>query len=147
VINSCTVLRCDVSLDSRNQRRYSRRNFTTDHSFVSFIASDMFTPYQTLLGGYLLHLSTSSLLTLTGRVLGISGIVDGAALGDKSRWRWSILGGLLIGPVVALCLGDLGVDDGLQMWAGLPWGRIGAAGFLVGLGSRVSISHLFFCIV
>jgi uncharacterized membrane protein YedE/YeeE len=100
----------------------------------------MFTPYQTLLGGYILHLSTSSLLTLTGRVLGISGIVDGAILGDKSRWRWSMIGGMLLGPVVALALGNLGVDDGLEMWAGLPWLRVGVAGLLVGLGSRVSFS-------
>lgn len=106
-----------------------------------------FTPYQTLVGGYLLHLSTSSLLTLTGRVLGISGIVDGATLGDKARWRWSVLAGILAGPVIALCLGDLGVDDGVQMWAGLPWGRVGAAGFLVGLGSRVSQALLAsFCL-
>jgi hypothetical protein len=98
----------------------------------------MFTPYQTLLGGYILHLSTSSLLSLTGRVLGISGIVDGAILGDKARWRYSMIGGMLLGPIVALALGGLGVDDGLAMWAGLPWGRVGIAGFLVGLGSRVS---------
>jgi hypothetical protein len=49
-----------------------------------------------------------------------------------------MIGGMLLGPVVALALGNLGVDDGLQMWDGLPWARVGAAGLLVGLGSRVS---------
>jgi hypothetical protein len=51
-----------------------------------------------------------------------------------------MIGGMLLGPVVALALGNLGVDDGLEMWAGLPWLRVGVAGLLVGLGSRVSFS-------
>lgn len=96
-----------------------------------------FTPAQTLVGGYLLHLSTSSLLTQTGRVLGISGVVDGAIYGDKSRWRWSLIAGMMLGPFVGSWLGDLGVDNGVAMWAALPWGRVGLAGLLVGLGSRV----------
>lgn len=53
-----------------------------------------------------------------------------------------MIGGMLLGPVVALALGNLGVDDGLEMWAGLPWLRVGVAGLLVGLGSRVSFSHI-----
>ena len=54
-----------------------------------------------------------------------------------------MIGGMLLGPVVALALGELGVDDGLAMWMGLPWARVGVAGLLVGLGSRVS--HLVHC--
>lgn len=53
-----------------------------------------------------------------------------------------MIGGMLLGPVVAIALGNLGVDDGLEMWAGLPWLRVGVAGLLVGLGSRVSFSHI-----
>lgn len=98
-----------------------------------------FTPVQTLLGGYLLHLSSSSLLTETGRVFGISGIVDNALLGDGAVWRWSTIAGLVAGPVVSGLLGDVGVDNGLAMWEGLSWSRIGLAGILVGLGSRVSL--------
>lgn len=100
-----------------------------------------FTPIQTLVGGFLLHLSTSSLLSETGRVFGISGIVDNALLGDRASWRWSTLFGLAAGPVLVrfLGLGDLGVDDGLAMWKGLGYGRIGLAGVLVGLGSKVSL--------
>lgn len=98
----------------------------------------MFTPAQTLLGGFLLHLSTSSLLTLTGRVLGISGIVDGAVWGDRKRWRWSTIAGLLLGPFAGRLLGDLGVDNGVTVWASLPWTRIVQSGILVGMGSKVS---------
>lgn len=105
----------------------------------------MFTPAQTLVGGYLLHLSTSSLLTLTGRVLGISGVVDGAVFGDRSRWRWSLIGGMLLGPFAGSLLGDMGVDNGMSMWAVLPWSRIGLAGLLVGIGSRVSVVRAYTC--
>lgn len=100
-----------------------------------------FTPAQTLIGGYLLHLATSSLLTLTGRVLGISGIVDGAVFGDKSRWRSSLIGGILLGPLLGSLLPDMGVDNGMSMWAALPWSRLGLAGLLVGIGSRVSTNY------
>jgi len=97
-----------------------------------------FTPIQTSLGGYLLHLSTSSLLSETGRVFGISGIADNALFGDRATWRWTTILGLMVGPVVARFFGDIGLDDGLTMWKGLGIGRIGLAGLMVGMGTKVS---------
>ena len=103
----------------------------------------MFTPVHTLFGGYLLHLSTSSLLELTGRVFGVSGIVSGAILGDRARWRWSTLAGLALGPVMVWStgLGRVLPDSGLGSWAQQSPLRLVAGGLLVGFGSRVSPPH------
>lgn len=99
-----------------------------------------FTPVQTFLGGLLLHISTSSLLTDTGRVFGISSVVDGALLGDHAKWRWAILAGLLAGPAVVAetGLGPALPDNGAGLWAVAPVGRLALAGALVGFGSKVS---------
>ncbi len=103
-----------------------------------------FTPIDTALGGLLLHLSTSTLLADAGRVLGISGILDGALFGSCENWRWSILTGLVLGPVVARltglseCMPDLGVEA----WTVQSAGRLGLAGLLVGFGSKVSFPKL-----
>jgi hypothetical protein len=98
-----------------------------------------FTPFHTALGGLLLHLSTSSTLADAGRVLGISGILDGAVLGGREHWRWGVVAGLLLGPVVARMTGlsEFMPDPGVGMWAAQSVGRLGVAGFLVGLGSKV----------
>lgn len=100
-----------------------------------------FTPIETLLGGVLLHLSTSTLLTDTGRVLGISGVVDGALLGDGESWRWATIVGLLSGPVVSHVFRLRGSfpDSGSGSWAVMGMGRLMLAGVLVGFGSRVSL--------
>ncbi len=99
-----------------------------------------FTPIQTSLGGFLLHLSTSNLLTDTGRVLGISGVVDGAIHGDGESWRWSIILGLLFGPALLSITGldELMPDSGTGAWATQSVGRLALAGMLVGLGTKVT---------
>lgn len=100
-----------------------------------------FTPVQTFLGGLLLHLSTSSLLSETGRVFGVSSLVDGAACGDHARWRWAMLAGLVSGPALVAATGLAGngafPDAGTAAWAALPIGRLALAGALVGFGSKV----------
>lgn len=120
-------------------------------------------PIQTIIGSILLHLSTSSLLSLTGRPLGISGIFDGFLFSSpgfkstkekKDEWitKFSLVGGLIVGPLVlwGLGLSEVGKDVGgvvgglggkKEFWEGMGWGRLGVAGVLVGFGSRVS--HLF----
>lgn len=104
-----------------------------------------FTPVQTFLGGYLLHLSTSSLLDDTGRVLGISGIVNGALFDDKAGWRWTIIGGLLGGPLVLRLVGldGLILGDGVGSWEmlGQTVVRTGIAGVLIGFGSKVGLER------
>ncbi|KAL7424805.1 hypothetical protein Q5752_000489 [Cryptotrichosporon argae] len=98
----------------------------------------MFTPLQTLFGGLLLHISSSSLLHATGRVLGISGVLDGALFGDRAGWRWALLAGLAAAPALVHALRVPGLPDaGVDSWAALGPARLALAGFLVGLGAKV----------
>ena len=103
-----------------------------------------FTPVQTFLGGLLLHLSTSSLLTDTGRIFGVSSLIDGAFWGDHARWRWAVLAGLVSGPalIAATGLASAIPDPGTAVWAAQPIGRLALAGALVGFGSKVGSSPL-----
>jgi hypothetical protein len=100
-----------------------------------------FTPVETSIGGYLLHLSTEAILEDTGRVFGISGIVNGAIWGGQDVWRWASILGLLLGPFL-VSLGGVGSSKlglgGVQGWQGLSTSRVLSAGLLVGFGSRVS---------
>ncbi|KAK8866053.1 hypothetical protein IAR55_001204 [Kwoniella newhampshirensis] len=98
-----------------------------------------FTPIQTFAGGLLLHLSTSSLLSDTGRVFGISGIFNGALFESHERWQWAVLGGLVSGPLVGHTLGlnPLFPGDALTSLASIGLVRLAAAGVLVGIGSRL----------
>ncbi|KAK4688061.1 uncharacterized protein P7C73_g2060, partial [Tremellales sp. Uapishka_1] len=98
-----------------------------------------FTPVETLLGGLLLHLSTSTLLGDTGRVLGISGIVDGVLLGKRETWQLATVAGLLLGPLASSSIGvsNYFPDDGSNAWASQSVSRLMLAGGLVGLGSRL----------
>lgn len=99
---------------------------------------------NTLIGGALLHLSTSSLLGDTGHVLGISGITESALFGSPSTstsWQKAVLGGLLVGPTIAWATGVDGIyaGDVLAGWSGIGIGRASLAGLLVGFGSRVRL--------
>ena len=98
------------------------------------------TPVHTLLGGYLLHISSSSLLSDTGRVFGVSGVVSAAIWTDRAAaWRWAILAGLLSGPGFLHMLGgdDLSPDRG--GWGAVGSSRAALAGLLVGFGVRVRL--------
>ena len=98
-----------------------------------------FTPINTLVGGALLHVSTSSLLSDTGRVLGISGIVESGLLAN-GRWQRQVVLGLLLGPTIGWTLGLDGIYAGnaLGGWTEISLLRGAIAGLLVGFGSRVS---------
>ncbi|WVQ97574.1 hypothetical protein IAU59_004688 [Kwoniella sp. CBS 9459] len=103
-----------------------------------------FTPVHTFLGGYLLHLASSSLLEDNGRVFGISGILSGAIFGgpvprEGSGWRWAVLGGLLVGPLLGLLTGANKFFPGnaLDSLSQVGLGRLIVAGGLVGFGSRL----------
>lgn len=130
----------------------------------------MFTPVETSLGALLLHEASTAMLQDHGRVLGISGILDGAVTGllshnrageasrsssveDKplpkkpasaveSSFRTVFLAGMLLAPTFAglTGLGPLLPDQGDAVWAGLSIGRLALAGLLVGMGSKVSPS-------
>jgi hypothetical protein len=106
----------------------------------------MFTPIHLLLGTDLLHLATSQHLKLTGRPLGILGILNGGVLGNHNVWRWVFIVGL-VGSAVVGSLGEgaiaqigweihrYGLADGLV--DGSVVRRV-LAGLLIGFGSKVS---------
>ena len=61
-----------------------------------------FTPWASLAGGVLIGTASALFILLSGRLLGISGILGGLVRprsGD-SRWRFAFLAGLLVAPAV-----------------------------------------------
>ncbi|OWZ62328.1 hypothetical protein AYX15_05511 [Cryptococcus neoformans] len=99
-----------------------------------------FTPVHSFVGAVLLHLSTSQLLEDTGRVFGISGIVNNAVLGEREGWRWAVVGGLVAGPALAAVTGVKALFPGQALSAleTIGKGKLALAGILVGLGSCLS---------
>ncbi|MEF7612586.1 YeeE/YedE family protein [Aquincola sp. MAHUQ-54] len=92
-----------------------------------------FTPWASLAGGLLIGLAAAMFVLLNGRIAGISGIVGGLlrpSAGDVA-WRLAFLAGLLAAPVVFSLVSALPVP---VIDAG--WGRLLAAGLLVGVGTR-----------
>jgi uncharacterized membrane protein YedE/YeeE len=94
-----------------------------------------FTPGPALFGGALLGVAAALYVLLHGRILGISDIVSGIfseTFGPNTKWRISILLGLLTAPIWAAFLFDLHavtvIDTG---WLGIIF-----AGFLVGFGAQ-----------
>ena len=92
-----------------------------------------FTPWTSLAGGVLLGLASALFILLSGRVLGISGILGGLIrprAGD-TRWRVAFILGLLVAPAVWAWFAPPvtpRIDAG--------WGVLVVAGLLVGWGTR-----------
>ena len=88
-----------------------------------------------LAGGTLIGLAATLLLWLTGRIAGISGIVDGIVFpspGDRA-WRVAFLAGLVVAGGVYL----VAVPGAFVPRAGFPAGALVNAGLLVGFGARM----------
>lgn len=92
-----------------------------------------FTPYASLIGGFLIGLAASKFALFNGRIAGISGILGGLFRGDWSslNWRLAFLLGLLVAPLA------------YQLVAALPatqidasWTALIVAGLLVGIGTQ-----------
>jgi len=88
------------------------------------------------IGGALIGLAASLLLIGAGRIAGISGIVGALTkpgTSDRS-WRMLFIGGLLVGGLIILSVSPSAIAA--------PTDRslltIGAAGLLVGVGTRMS---------
>jgi len=103
-----------------------------------------FTPGSSLAGGVMLGLAAALFALLTGRILGISGILGGLRLrghgaGDRA-WRVSFLLGLLAAPMLWMAGEGWGLaQPGMMIDAMVidaDWGMLIAAGLLVGLGTR-----------
>jgi uncharacterized membrane protein YedE/YeeE len=90
----------------------------------------MLTP---LFGGLIIGISSLAMLTLLGRITGISGIFAGALLNEPgSDFRWAFLTGLISGPLLYHAFSHHSVP--LPSEASWPLTII--AGLLVGFGTR-----------
>ncbi len=92
-----------------------------------------FTPWAALAGGVLLGLASALFVLLSGRILGISGIVGGLLrprAGDMG-WRLAFVLGMLVAPgLYWLVVGPT------QPRIDATWGMVVIAGLLVGVGTR-----------
>jgi uncharacterized membrane protein YedE/YeeE len=95
-----------------------------------------FTPWTSLVGGLLLGVAAALLFLNSGRILGITGILEGvmAPKSGDTHWRLAFLLGMLASPWVAQLV--LPMD-----WRHAPridanWGVVVVAGLLVGFGTR-----------
>lgn len=87
-----------------------------------------------LAGGLMIGLSATVMLTVLGRITGISGIFSGCLKrAQDSAWRYLFLIGLTLGPVAYHQLS--GTVPPLPSEAG--WPLTAAAGLLVGFGTRM----------
>ncbi len=93
-----------------------------------------FTPWASLGGGLVIGLAAATLLLLSGRTLGISGILYGAmtGAGGEFRWRATFLLGLLAAPAVLMIF-----VTPTPPHFDAPIAQIAVAGLLVGFGARL----------
>jgi uncharacterized membrane protein YedE/YeeE len=95
-----------------------------------------FTPLTSLMGGILLGVAAGALFLNSGRILGITGIVEGLLkpkTGDIS-WRFAFLLGLFAAPLAAKWLLPAELMHAPRIDAN--WAMVIAAGLLVGFGTR-----------
>jgi hypothetical protein len=88
-----------------------------------------------LAGGILIGLSAGLLLLLSGKIAGISGIVDGAFSRNAGHrtWRVAFIAGLLAGGAGIAVMSPSSLPFDLNR----PLPYLAAAGLLVGAGSRL----------
>ena len=94
-----------------------------------------FTHWTSLGGGALLGIASAAFILVSGRVLGISGILGGLLMPkrDDPSWRVFLLLGMVLAPVtLSLLAPDLISAPRIEAGSG----TIVAAGLLVGLGTR-----------
>ncbi len=91
------------------------------------------TLWLALAGGVCIGAAAGLLFLFSGRVAGVTGIVAGATRppAGEALWRAMFVAGLVAGGLLSplVAPGAVGPFD-------LPWGRLAAAGLLVGFGAR-----------
>ena len=95
-----------------------------------------FTPLSALAGGILIGLSAVLLLTVNGRIAGISGILHGLVAPEKPDdldWRILFLAGLIAAAFLYRLLN--GMDNSIVLEASIP--IVGVGGILTGIGTAV----------
>ncbi len=95
-----------------------------------------FTPLTSLLGGVLLGIAAGSLFLNSGRILGITGILEGLLTPkvQDTSWRVAFLLGLLTAPLAAKLMLPADLLHTPQVDA--SWLMVVVAGVLVGFGTR-----------
>ena len=95
-----------------------------------------FTPWSSLMGGILLGIAAGALFLNSGRILGITGILEGllAPKSDDSSWRLVFLLGMFASPLAAKFLLPAELLHAPRIDAN--WAMVIAAGLLVGFGTR-----------
>lgn len=93
------------------------------------------TPLSGLFGGALIGLAAASLMLLTGRVAGVSGIFGGllALRPADQGWRIAFVAGLIAAPLLATLLGRPLPAPAMASNLAL----VALGGLLVGFGSRM----------
>ena len=95
---------------------------------------DNFTPIPAAIGGTLIGLAVALLMLTTGRIAGISGIVDGLIGNDDGKgWRAAFVAGLVLAPLLARLVGFTLPTPRMPA----SWVVIAGAGLLVGFGTRL----------
>lgn len=95
-----------------------------------------FTPWSSLLGGILLGIAAGALFLNNGRILGVTGILEGL-LTPKSKdssWRFTFLLGMLTAPLIAKLVLPADLLHTPRIEAN--WVMVVVAGLLVGFGTR-----------
>ena len=95
-----------------------------------------FTPWSSLMGGILLGIAAGALFLNSGRILGITGILEGLLTpkSDDSSWRLAFLLGMFASPLAAKFLLPAELLHAPRIDAN--WAMVIAAGLLVGFGTR-----------
>ncbi len=87
-----------------------------------------------LTGGILIGLSATISLTFSGRIAGISGIINGAIrFNHQESWRWFFILGMLAG---GLLYKTIWFPDSTLTSSFKPWSML-LGGLLVGFGTRM----------
>jgi uncharacterized membrane protein YedE/YeeE len=93
-----------------------------------------FTPIHALVGGVLIALSLATMLIMTGRIAGLSGVFAGCLGSEDRGWRiWFLAGALAVGAVFELAAPET-FDAGTRV----PLWVVAIGGACVGLGTRMS---------
>jgi len=95
-----------------------------------------FTPWPALLGGILLGMTASALFLHSGRILGVTGILESLLTprAADSPWRFAFLLGMFAAPVVGKFILPAELMHAPRFEAN--WVVVIAAGLLVGFGTR-----------
>ncbi len=95
-----------------------------------------FTPWSALLGGILIGIAAGALFINSGRILGITGILEGLLTSKSadSAWRFTFFMGMFAAPWVAKFILPAELMHTPRIDAN--WAMVIAAGLLVGFGTR-----------